>query len=78
MGSAINKVLLPLAGKSVLAHTVQAVCQAEAVTSIVVTAAIEEVERTSEQLASLKLAVPWQVVPGGSERQYSIVNALKV
>lgn len=78
MGSAINKVLLPLAGKSVLAHTVQAVCQAEGVTSIVITTAAEEMEMTSELLASLKLAVSWQVVPGGSERQYSIANALKV
>ena len=78
MGSPINKVLLPLAGKSVLAHTVQAACQVAAVTSIIVTAATEELETISKLLASLNLSVPWQVVLGGSERQYSIANALKV
>lgn len=77
MGSAINKVLLPLAGKSVLAHTVHAACQAEAVTSIILTTAAEETEIVSKLLTGLKLSVPWQVVAGGSERQYSIANALK-
>ncbi|SDF48699.1 Bifunctional enzyme IspD/IspF [Sporomusa acidovorans DSM 3132] len=77
MGSTVNKVLLPLAGKPVLAHTIQAVCQAKAVTSIILTAAAEETEKMSMLLAELNLSIPWQVVPGGSERQYSIANALQ-
>lgn len=78
MGSALNKVLLPLAGQPVLAHTLRAVCQAKAVTSIILTAAPEETETVGNLLASLNLTIPWQVVAGGSERQYSIANALKV
>lgn len=77
MGSALNKVFLPLAGKPVLAHTAAAACQADAVTSLVVTAAEDEVDQVAGLLQSLKLTVTWQVVAGGSERQYSIANALK-
>lgn len=77
MGSAVNKVLLPLAGQVVLAHTVLAACQSEAVTSLILTVAPEETAIVSKLLDGLNLPVPWQVVAGGSERQYSIANALQ-
>lgn len=77
MGSAINKVFLPLADKPVLAHTVLAACATKSVTNIIVTAAADEVQKVSELLTQLNLAVPWQVIAGGSERQHSIANALK-
>lgn len=76
MGSTVNKVLLPLAGQPVLVRTVQAACQAKDVTSLVLTAAREEIESISDLITSLKLTIPWTVVAGGSERQYSIANAL--
>ncbi|MBP2637658.1 MAG: ispDF [Firmicutes bacterium] len=78
MGSAVNKVLLPLAGQVVLAHTVLTACQAEAVTSLILTVAPEETAIVSKLLDGLNLPIPWQVVAGGSERQYSIANALQV
>lgn len=78
MGSSVNKVILPLAGKVVLAHTVLAACQAEGVTSLILTVAPEEAATVTKLLDGLNLSVPWQVVAGGSERQYSIANALKV
>ncbi len=78
MGSSVNKVFLPLAGKSVLAYSVLAASAARGVTHIVVTAAPEETATVSRLLAELALPVSWQVVAGGSERQYSIANALNV
>ena len=77
MGGTINKVFLPIAGKPVLAHTVLTACAAQAVNSMIITAAAEEIEEVSELLTELNLPVHWQVVPGGSERQHSIANALK-
>ncbi|MEL7634753.1 MAG: 2-C-methyl-D-erythritol 4-phosphate cytidylyltransferase [Sporomusa sphaeroides] len=78
MGSSVNKVFLPLAGKSVLAYSVLAASAARGVTHIVVTAAPEATATVSRLLAELALPVSWQVVAGGSERQYSIANALSV
>lgn len=78
MGSSVNKVFLPLAGKSVLAHSVVAASAVRGVTHIIVTAAPEETATVFRLLAELALPVSWQVVAGGSERQYSIANALNV
>lgn len=78
MGSAVNKVFLPLAGRSVLAHSVLAAGAAQGVAKIIVTAAPEETEKVSRLLTQLAIPIPWQVVAGGSERQHSIANALKV
>ncbi|WP_371376707.1 2-C-methyl-D-erythritol 4-phosphate cytidylyltransferase [Sporomusa aerivorans] len=77
MGGTVNKVFLPLGDKTVLAHTIKAVCAAAAVTSLIVTAAAEESETVAAMLTAMQVTVPWQVVPGGSERQHSIANALK-
>ncbi|SMD14248.1 2-C-methyl-D-erythritol 4-phosphate cytidylyltransferase [Sporomusa malonica] len=78
MGGGINKVFIPLLGKPVLAHTILAACAALDVGCLVVTAAAEEVDSMKLLLAELYTPVPWQVVAGGSERQHSIANALKV
>lgn len=77
MGSVINKVFLPLLGEPVVAHSVRKLASHSAIHNIVVVSAAEEVEQLSMLLTSLALEKPWQVLPGGSERQYSIAAALK-
>jgi 2-C-methyl-D-erythritol 4-phosphate cytidylyltransferase/2-C-methyl-D-erythritol 2,4-cyclodiphosphate synthase len=77
MGTAVNKVFLPLAGRAVLEHTVLAACAAEQVTCLLVTAASEDKAAVARLLTGLNLPVPWQVITGGAERQHSIANALK-
>ncbi|MDF2568867.1 MAG: ispDF [Sporomusa sp.] len=77
MGAGINKVLIPLLGKPVLVHTVLAACAVQDVSSLIVTAAAEEIETMNLLLSELDIPMAWQVVAGGSERQYSIANALK-
>ncbi|HWR45319.1 2-C-methyl-D-erythritol 4-phosphate cytidylyltransferase [Sporomusa sp.] len=77
MGGGINKVFIPLLDKPVLLHTVLAACVTQDVSSLIVTAAVEEIESVSSLLSGCNLPVSWQVVPGGNERQHSIDNALK-
>ncbi|WP_425059778.1 2-C-methyl-D-erythritol 4-phosphate cytidylyltransferase [Sporomusa carbonis] len=76
MGRGMNKVLIPLLGKPVLAHTVMAASAGQNVDNVIVTAAPEEMEVVVNLLTGLNLSVSWQVVAGGSERQHSIANAL--
>ncbi len=76
MRSGKNKVLLPLADKAVLLHTVLAAMAVADVSYVVVTAASEEIEAMHTLLTAYGLPVPWQIVAGGTERQHSIANAL--
>lgn len=76
MGKEINKVFLPLAGRPVLAHSAAALAGCPEVDSLVVVIAPGEEAAATAVLAGQNLAKPWQVVAGGSERQYSVANAL--
>ena len=78
MNSSINKVLMPLGGQPILLHSVLAFFECTSITNLVVVAAADEVASVEKMLEMMPKIKPWQVVPGGSERQYSIVNALKV
>ncbi|SEP44802.1 2-C-methyl-D-erythritol 2,4-cyclodiphosphate synthase [Propionispora vibrioides] len=78
MNQVTNKVLLPLLGRPVLVHTVLAVSACPEVDNIVIAAAPQEVGLVHCLLAGLEGVKPWQVVAGGTERQYSIANALTV
>lgn len=71
-----NKVFLNLLGLPVIARSVLALSNCPDIDYLVVVAAAGEVEEVQETLRSLKEAKPYQVVVGGSERQYSIANAL--
>lgn len=78
MNSSINKVLMSLGGQPILLHSVLSFSQCARVDNLVVVAAVDEVIRVEKMLSGVPGIKPWQVVLGGSERQYSIVNALKV
>jgi 2-C-methyl-D-erythritol 4-phosphate cytidylyltransferase/2-C-methyl-D-erythritol 2,4-cyclodiphosphate synthase len=73
-----NKVFLALLGQSLLVRSVLALSSCVAVDYLVVVAAAEEVEEVREILRFLPGIKPYEVVAGGSERQYSIANALAI
>lgn len=78
MNCSINKVLMPLGGQPILLHCVLSFSECARVDNLVVVAAVDEVVCVEKMLARVPVIKPWKVVQGGSERQYSIANALKV
>lgn len=78
MGAAVNKVLLPLAGQPVLLHSLAAFSACNQVDDLVVVVAPEEVDQVKDMMNHFPCHKPYQIVAGGSERQYSIANALAV
>ena len=69
---------MPLGGQAILLHSVLAFSECARVNHLVVVAAADEVACVKKMLMGAPTLKPWQVVTGGSERQYSIANALKV
>ncbi len=76
MKMAENKVFLPLRGKSVLTYSIEAFARQPEIEELIVIAAPHEVETMTNLIEEMQPAVRWQVVAGGSERQYSVENAL--
>ena len=77
MNSSINKVFMLLNGKTILLHSILAFSACPEVDHLIVVAAPGEVSYVENMINSLAAIKTWQVVSGGSERQYSIANALK-
>ncbi len=77
MGASINKVFLPLLDKPVLLHSVAVFLACPQVDHFIVVVAPDEVEQVKGMLEQAACSKPYQVVAGGSERQYSIANALE-
>lgn len=78
MGRGINKVFIPLSHCPVLVHSVRKFSQCPEIDNLVIVTGPDEVAEVKELLLNHKELKPWQVVAGGSERQYSIANALAV
>jgi 2-C-methyl-D-erythritol 4-phosphate cytidylyltransferase/2-C-methyl-D-erythritol 2,4-cyclodiphosphate synthase len=78
MGGSFNKVLLPLNDKPVLLHSFEVIAQCPDITAVIVAVAPGEEDEVEQVLQTSPLAKPWRIVTGGSERQYTIANALKV
>ncbi|CUH97741.1 Bifunctional enzyme IspD/IspF [Propionispora sp. 2/2-37] len=78
MSNQTNKVFIPLQNRPVLIHSVLAFSACPEVDNLIIAAAATEVAVVKEMLAAVPGIKPWQVVVGGSERQYSIANALQV
>lgn len=78
MGSGINKNLLQLAGEPILIRTLKTFSQVERINFLIVVVAANEVEQVEELLSATEGLKPWRVTVGGSERQYSIANGLKL
>ncbi len=78
MGISMNKAFLDLEGVPMLLRTMRKFSATAAIDSMIVAVAEEEVALTRMILTSDQTLKPWQVTAGGSERQYSIANALKI
>lgn len=77
MNSDKNKVFMMLGNQPILLYSVLTFSACTVVDKIVVVAASDEVEYVEGLLENTAGVKNWQVVIGGSERQYSIANALK-
>ncbi len=76
MNSNMNKVFMKLGSQPILLYSVLTFSACTRVDNIVVVAASDEVEYVERLLEKTIGIKNWQVVAGGSERQYSIANAL--
>lgn len=76
MGAAENKVYLPLAGRPVLLHTLEAFERCGCVEAVVVVAAAAEVTRAERLIREAGLGKVASVVVGGTERQDSVEAGL--
>lgn len=78
MGVGKNKNFLELAGEPILIRTLKTFSQSARINFLIVIVAAGEIETVSELLDSAENLKPWTVTTGGSERQYSITNGLKL
>ena len=78
MGGGVNKNLLELAGEPILIRTLKTFSLVERVNFLIVVVAAHEVETVEKLLRGTEGLKSWQVTTGGSERQYSIANGLKL
>jgi 2-C-methyl-D-erythritol 4-phosphate cytidylyltransferase len=75
MGAADRKTFLPLAGKPVVVHALEAL-EAAGVAEIVLVAAAEDAERAEALCREYGLSAVRRVVPGGAERPHSVREGL--
>ena len=77
MGADRPKQFLYLAGRPVLAHTLEAFEQAGSIDQVVLVAPYDQVDRYEAFVAASGFVKVSAVVPGGAERQNSVVEGLK-
>ncbi len=78
MGGGVNKNFFEIAGEPILIRTLKTFSQVERVNFLIVIVAAHEVETVEKLLRGTKGIKSWVVTIGGSERQYSIANGLKL
>lgn len=78
MNSGINKVFMLLGDQPILVHSLLAFSKCSQVDNLIIVAGPDEFLYVNKILQGVAGIKHWQVVAGGSERQYSIANALKV
>lgn len=78
LNSVTNKNFLQLDGNTILIRTLQTFSQSDNIDYLIIAAAADEIETIISMLNDVSDLKPFTVVKGGSERQYSIANALKV
>lgn len=79
MGANINKQFLPLKGKPILYYTLKIFCENKLIDDIIISASSDEIAYINKNIIEkYNFKKIKTVVEGGSERQDSIFNALKV
>lgn len=78
MGASINKQYLLLAGKPILAHTLTVFQKCAAIAGIILVTPQDEIPFCrAEVVERYDLSKVLAIVPGGAERQYSVLNGLQ-
>ncbi len=77
LGDVTNKNFLELGGESVLIRTLKTFSKSARVKNLIVVVAENEISEVEKILSAEKNLKSWQIVVGGSERQFSIANGLK-
>ena len=72
-----NKNFLEIGGEPVLIRTLKIFSQSERINFLIVVVAESEISEVEKLLSAEKNLKSYKIVVGGSERQYSIANALK-
>ncbi len=76
MGANIPKQFLPLCGRTILAHTIEAFERSPDIDEIIIVTNADNVAYVKNEIAAPFKKVK-KVVQGGSERQYSVYNGLR-
>lgn len=76
MGKGINKVFLSLCGQPVLTYSIKLFARMPSIGEIIIVTAEQDIPLVQKLLSSMQTGKPTRVVAGGSERQYSIANAI--
>lgn len=76
MGAGVNKQFLEIAGKPVLAYTLEAFDQATTICDVVVVAKAEEIVTVSELVRDFDIQKVRNIVAGGAVRQQSVYNGV--
>jgi 2-C-methyl-D-erythritol 4-phosphate cytidylyltransferase len=77
MGGGQSKQLILLNGMPVIARSLRSIAACPQVDQLIIVTAPEQMTTLEALAAGLDLCKPFQVIAGGSERQYSVANALK-
>lgn len=77
MGSGVPKPFLKLNGISILRHTLSRFNKPDVILEVIIAVSPEWVDAVRQIVEESNLNVPVNVVHGGSERMYSILNGLK-
>jgi 2-C-methyl-D-erythritol 4-phosphate cytidylyltransferase len=77
MGSAIPKPFIKVGEKSILEHTINRFLECTEVVQVIIATSKSYINEIEEMVEGLETDVHFDVVEGGSERQFSIYNALK-
>jgi len=76
MGPGVDKLFLEVAGRPVVAHTLQRFGEVSCIDELIVVAREELLSEFGDLVKALQLRKPYRVVVGGSRRQDSVWNGL--
>jgi len=78
MGASMNKQYLQLGGKPIVARTLQVFQDSPLISGIILVIPEDEIPYCRREVVEkYQLTKVWDVVPGGSERQHSVMNGLR-
>ena len=77
MGPGVDKLFLEVAGRPVIAHTLQRFGEAACIDELVVVAREDLLQEFGDLVKALQLRKPYRVIAGGSQRQDSVWNGLQ-